>query len=361
MTTPAALLDPWFLDHLVCPVDHGALQLVGGAFECAAGHRFPIVDGVPVMVVESVPPTMAGGEQSLARARGIPGDTRAPGLYLESLGISEDEKLGVIDLARRGSSIDAVVAYLVAATNGLMYRHLIGTLNRYPIPDLPLPSGHGGLLLDVGCSWGRWSLAGHTKGYNVVGIDPSLGAVMAARRVARQLGVPNRYLVADARYLPFPPRLFDVTYSYSVLQHLSTADAARAVREMGRVLKRGGIAKVQMPTRYGLRCLYHQARRRFREATGFEVRYWTHSDLRRLFTAAVGATRFEVDCYFGIGLQQADEPIMPPALQRVLWASNRLKAASRFVPGLPRLADSVYVEAVRTAAVETVMGADGAQ
>ncbi len=346
MTGAAEPIDSWFLEHLACPADRGALRLRTGELECAAGHRFPIVDGVPVMLLESVPTTMAGTESSLRRARGEGADARAPELYLESLGISDAEKEGVVALARRDGPVDPVVAYLVAATNGLMYRHLIGSLDRYPVPDIPLPAGDGRLLLDVGCSWGRWSLAAHAKGYAVVGLDPSLGAVMAARRVARQLNVPNRYVVGDARCLPFASRLFDVTYSYSVLQHLSKADAAQAVGELGRVLKAGGTAKVQMPTRYGLRCLYHQVRRGFREGTGFEVRYWTLAELRRLFTARVGATRFEADCYFAIGLQSSDERLMTPGLRRVVRASEFLKAASRRWPALIGVADSVFAEAV---------------
>ncbi|MDP3719088.1 MAG: methyltransferase domain-containing protein [Acidobacteriota bacterium] len=346
MTGAAEPIDPWFLEHLVCPADRGALQLATGAFECPTGHRFPIVDGVPVMLLESVPATMAGTESSLRRARGEGVDARAPELHLESLGVSDAEKEGIVALARRGGPVDPVVAYLVAATNGLMYRHLIGALDRYPIPDIPLPSGDGRSLLDVGCSWGRWSLAAHAKGYAVVGLDPSLGAVMAARRVARQVGASNRYVVGDARHLPFAPRLFDVTYSYSVIQHLSRADAGKAVRELGRVLKPGGTAKVQMPTRFGVRCLYHQARRRFREGSGFEVRYWTLPELRQLFGSHVGVTRFDADCYFAIGLQLADVSLMPPGLRLVIQASQRMKSASRRWPILVHVADSVFVESV---------------
>ncbi|MEO8677484.1 MAG: methyltransferase domain-containing protein [Vicinamibacterales bacterium] len=346
----AEACDPWFIANLVCPSDGGPLTLIGGELDCGTGHRFPVVDGVPVMLLDEGAMTMSGTENSLRRARGEGADPRAPELYLESLGISEQEKQGVVALASARPAIDPVVAYLIAATNGLMYRHLIGALDRYPIPDLPLPAGDGRWLLDIGCSWGRWSLAAQAKGYSVVGLDPSLGAVMAARRVARRLGAPNRYVVGDARRLPFASQLFDVAYSYSVLQHLSKADVGLAAHEMGRVLKAGGLAKVQMPTRFGARCLYHQLRRGFREGRGFEVRYWTLGELARLFGASVGATRFDVDCYFGIGLQPADEPLMTPALRRVLRASELLKTASRSFPLMRWIADSVFVEARKAAA-----------
>jgi SAM-dependent methyltransferase len=175
-----------------------------------------------------------------------------------------------------------------------------------------------------------------------------LGAVLAAKRTAAALGLPARYVVGDARHLPFADGVFDAVYSYSVIQHLSFSDAARAVHEIGRVVKPAAVVRVQMPTRYGLRCLYHQARRRFRAATGFEVRYWTWAQLRALFTEAIGATRFEVDGYFGIGLQPADRTLMTPSLRAVLGASEWLKGATRFVPVLKRGADSVFVEAVRS-------------
>jgi SAM-dependent methyltransferase len=266
---------------------------------------------------------------------------------LESLGISETEKTELLQLTRTGTTIDPVVAYLVAATNGLMYRHLIGVLERYPIPELPLPDGKDRRLLDVGCSWGRWSLAAASQGYEAVGIDPSLGAVMAARRVARQIGAPTRYVVGDARHLPFPAGVFDVIYSYSVIQHFSYTDAEQAAAEMGRVLRAGGIAKVQMPTKYGIRCLYHQARRGFRSPRRFEVRYRTLGQLRELFETRIGATRFEADCYFGIGLQRSDAALMNGPRTAVIAASEAVKSASHLIPALIRVADSVFANATK--------------
>jgi SAM-dependent methyltransferase/uncharacterized protein YbaR (Trm112 family) len=338
-------IDPWFTANLVCPVDRTSLRADGHQLVCADDHRYPCVDGVPIMLRRDTAATIPVAESSLRRSAGTEVDGRAPDLHLESLSISEAEKVGVLERAQRPGPVDPVVAHLVAATNGLMYKHLIGALDHYPIPHLGLPAGEGRRLLDVGCSWGRWSIAAARLGYDVIGVDPSLGAVMAARRVARQLGVSNRYIVADARHLPLRDRSVDVTYSYSVLQHLSADDAAASVGEMGRVLKPGGVARVQMPTRFGVRCLYHQARRAFRTATGFEVRYWTLGALSSLFARHIGPARFDVDCYFGIGLQAADAPLMTSSLRRVLWMSERLKAISRRFRPLVTVADSVFVEA----------------
>jgi hypothetical protein len=56
-----------------------------------------------------------------------------------------------------------------------------------------------------------------------------------------------------------------------------------------------------------------------------------------------------VDGFFGIGLQRADEPLMTPALRRVLHASEGLKGASRRFRPLISVADSVFVEAIARA------------
>ena len=77
------------------------------------------------------------------------------------------------------------------------------------------------------------------------------------------------------------------------------------------------------------------------------MRYWTVPALVRLFERQIGETRVDVDCYFGIGLQPSDEPLMTPGLKRIMRASERLKAASRRWSALVWVADSVFVESSR--------------
>ena len=341
-------IDRWLAQHLACPIDRLPVRIDGAVLTCANAHTYPIVDGVPVMLRDDVPQTIDFVNASIARAWGrTEGDRRAPQLYLESLGISEDEKASVVRHAAGSPAIDPVVMHLVAATNGLMYRDQIGVLGRYPIPHLRLPEGGGRRLLDVGCSWGRWSMAAAQKGYRVIGVDPSLGAVMAARRVAKSLGLDAAFVVGDARYLPLADDAFDAVFSYSVIQHFAKTDAARAVGEMARTLQHGGIAKVQMPSCWGARCLYHQWRRGFRDAEGFDVRYWTLPELRRVFSAGFDRIAFEVDCYFGIGIQPTDSDLMSPLRKGVVMASETLRKISAMMPPLVWAADSVYVEAVK--------------
>ena len=183
---------------LICAKDKSALtKATSKKLVCAQGHSYPIVAGIPVLLRDEIEPTIKLAQASLSRARALPGsiDKRCPDLYLESLGVSEAEKNLIVTLADApATTVDPVVSVILAATNGNLYKHLIGRLTTYPIPRLPLPQGEGKLLLDIGCGWGRWSIAAARNGYKVVGIDPSLGVLLAAQRVAKSMNIDITYL-----------------------------------------------------------------------------------------------------------------------------------------------------------------------
>jgi SAM-dependent methyltransferase len=243
------------------------------------------------------------------------------------------------------SSVDPYVQEQVAQTNGMLYRPLVGKLTRYPIPDLRLPSvsaNEGRTFLDIGCNWGRWCMATDAKGYLPAGIDPRPEALDAARRVAKDLGVRARFVTGISEAVPFEDASFDVVFSYSVLQHLAKERVYRTVAEIRRVLKPGGVALVQMPNWLGVRCIYHQTRRRFREAVGFEVRYWGIRELHDAFNP-IGPAEISVDGFFGLGIQAADIDLMPPFEAVVIRSSEALRSVSRRMPSLIYVADSVYL------------------
>lgn len=337
---------------LSCPKDRTRLtSLPDGALSCERGHRYPVVDGIPVLLRDDIKQTIELAEASIARAKKVPGsiDARNPALYLESLGVSEAEKELAIELAACGSKMDPVVSVVIGATNGIAYKRLIGGNFDYPIPDIRLPQAAGELFLDIGCNWGRWSLAAARRGYRVVGIDPSLGAIMAARRVARQLNMSIDYICADARYLPFGDASFGVVFSYSVIQHFSKADAALTFEEIGRILKASGTCMIQVPNRLGIRSLVHLMRRRFAEGSGFDVRYWRISELRKAFERFVGPAKISVHCFFGLGLEPIDRHLMPSGIRLAISVSELLRLLSMKAAWLTNLADSVYVTAVKPA------------
>lgn len=91
--------------------------------------------------------------------------------------------------------VDPFERAAIGTANSNLYGHLVGNLKEYPIPRLWLPDGNGKLFLEVSCNWGCWCLAAAKSGYCPAGIDPSLKAIRAARRVAWQLGVETFYIV----------------------------------------------------------------------------------------------------------------------------------------------------------------------
>ena len=241
--------------------------------------------------------------------------------------------------------IDSFVQQIIAGTNGCFYIPLVGKLTEYPIPALRLPRGEGKFFLEIGCNWGRWCVAAARAGYCPVGIDPSLKGIRAARHVAQQLGVEAQYVVADGRHLPFAAHSFDQVFSYSVLQHLSREAVRLVLDEIARVMRPEGGCLVQMPNRFGLRCLYHQARRGFREGRDFEVRYWTPKELSSTFHGVFGSARILVDGFFSLNPQISDVRLLPRRYRPIIYVSEALRAVSRTFSPLTYLADSLYVTA----------------
>lgn len=346
-------ITPRLLRLLACPAGHGSLTVAGHWLRCYAGCAFPIVDGVPVMLRGDLPQTIdlawASLRQAESHARGEAPSSSLdePPLWAGSLGLSDEQRQQVLAALHDDQAVDPAIAYLVAATNGIAYLDAVGRLASVPIPALRMPPGEGRTLLDIGCSWGRWVVAAARLGYRPIGIDPSLGAIMAARRLTRSLGIEADFVVGDARMLPFGTASLDTTYSYSVVQHLSYTDAAQAIAEMGRVLVPGGQSLVQMPNALGIRSLQHQARRHFRAPRGFEVRYWTLPRLLALFREQIGETRWSVDCFFGLGLQATDLQYMTPLARAATRMSEVLRGLAVHVKPLGWVADSLYFDAVK--------------
>ncbi len=340
-------MDQWLRENLACPRDHKSLDYDNNVLTCPDGHRYPVVDGIPVMLLDEVEQTLWVAAASLEKTQAN-GDTSADDEFpfADTLGIDPEERAQLSKLPKTG--VDPVVQMSIAKTCGNLYTPLVGNLKTYPIPELRLPDASGETLLDIGCNWGRWSIAAAQKGYDVVGIDPSIGAVMTARRVFKQLGLNGRFVVADGRFLPFAQGVFDVVFSYGVLQHIDKEASQLVINDIARVIKKGGTCLIQLPNLYGIRCLYNNARRGFRKASTFaEIRFWTLSEIRRTFSKLIGTSSITVDAYFGLGIQKSDVDILPPKFKLVVRCSEALRRMSVHIPLMTHFADSVYVKSSR--------------
>jgi ubiquinone/menaquinone biosynthesis C-methylase UbiE len=94
-------------------------------------------------------------------------------------------------------------------------------------------------LLDVGTGPGPLALAFAPYVERAVGFDLAAPMLEAARLAAKREGVENLRLVAgDVHRLPFPDRSFALVTSRACPHHFT--NIGQAVREMARVLARGG-------------------------------------------------------------------------------------------------------------------------
>jgi SAM-dependent methyltransferase/uncharacterized protein YbaR (Trm112 family) len=320
-------MNEWLQRHLVCPRDKNDLALSGDKLECPQGHQYTIFDDIPVMLVDDAESTHGYIARTLERlsANGGPGADQ-PGSSAET--------------------IDPFVQSEVPYTSGQLYFSVQNKLTRYPIPEIRLPPGNGERLLDIGCNWGRWSIAAAKKGYRPIGLDPSLDAVLAARRVSKQLGVAADFVVGDSRFLPFADDSFDVVFSYGVFQHLSKANVRHSLGEARRVLKPGHKTLFQMPNKYGIRSFQNRWRRGWAEGEGFDVRYWSPRELLDTFEQEIGPSVMTTDCFFGLGIQASDADLMPARHRAVIRTSELLRKLNRTMTMLTKVADSVYLESV---------------
>ncbi len=100
-------------------------------------------------------------------------------------------------------------------------------------------------VLDCGCGPGSITLglAELVSPGRVVGIDLEPTMIERAKGLASEADIGNvEFRVADIYDLPFGEGEFDAVFSSSVTEHLS--DPVSALREVRRVIKRGGIAGI---------------------------------------------------------------------------------------------------------------------
>lgn len=303
---------------LACPLDRGTLRAQDETLVCEHGHIFRVEGDIPIFT-------------DAVRREPVPKNMPA-----SPHGPSQD------------ASIDAFVNDWVVNTNGNLYRRARGRLKRYPIPQWPLASAAGKIVVDVGCSWGRWSVAAARAGFFPVGLDVHIDALAAAKRVSRQLGAKTAQVCGDVELLPFRSASVDVVFSYSVLQHIDRLKVTRFLGEVARVLKPGGLCLIQLPNAFGLCSILRQARRGFREAAAgtFEMRYWTRGGIRdAIERAGLRDMRLRADGFFSQDPQLSDLDLLSSGAKLVVLASHAGRKAADALPPLVSLADSLWVEA----------------
>ena len=241
----------------------------------------------------------------------------------------------------------------IAATNGIQYVDRIGKLGDYPKYRLPVDEVENALMLDIGCGWGRWLVGGAEKGYVPIGIDLRLEFCQAARQTLKQAGMNGYTVVADLRELPFRDEIFDLAWSFSVIQHTHKERLLSCLKDIRRLLVRGGFAKMEFPNRNGIRNRNGPAKTFAREAEDYDswaVRYYSVKEYKDFFTQIFGNFRFTNHSFLGIGVLKEDLKYVSFKNKILCGISLTGSALAKIVPGLKNYSDSIYCMATKTAA-----------
>ena len=170
-------------------------------------------------------------------------------------------------------------------------------------------AGTAGLdVLDVGCGQGIDLVRYARAGARATGVDLTPRHVELAQAHLAAMQLPGTAVVGDAERLPFADAMFDRVSSNGVLHH--TPDIAAALREIRRVLRPGGEARVIVYNRSSLHYWFNQ------------VLYWGLFK-RRLLTehSMQGVLSSNVE-YTSIGARPLVRVYTPRGMRRLLRAAG---------------------------------------
>lgn len=105
-------------------------------------------------------------------------------------------------------------------------------------------------VLEVGVGLGAEHQQFAAAGAQLYGIDITKRAIEHTQRRLSIYGLESDLHIGDAERLNFQDDFFDIVYSWGVLHH--TPDTPKAISEVWRVLKPGGVAKVMIYHKYSL-------------------------------------------------------------------------------------------------------------
>ncbi|QQO36583.1 class I SAM-dependent methyltransferase [Bradyrhizobium diazoefficiens] len=112
-------------------------------------------------------------------------------------------------------------------------------------PFARFEEGHEQAVLEIGVGMGadheQWARSGPAR---LCGIDLTPRAVDLTRERLALAHLESELRVADGERLPFPDATFDIVYSWGVLHH--SADTTQAFKEVARVLKPRGTARIMI-------------------------------------------------------------------------------------------------------------------
>ncbi len=247
------------------------------------------------------------------------------------------------------SRIPWVIQNQIAATNGVHYINRVGKLNDYPIYELPLGKVTGGkMMLDIGCGWGRWLIAGANRGYTPIGVDIRLEFCETALNVMKDFNKTGYVVAGDLENLPFKENVFDLIWSFSVIQHTHYQRFINCLQGINKVLTPEGFTYLEFPNRNGLRNKMGMVQKNESEKDNYDswaVRYYTIDEYREIFDTYLSGFSYCTHSFLGLGVLKEDLKYVTLKNKIMCLASLLLSKTTKVFPKLTEYADSLYIYA----------------
>lgn len=251
------------------------------------------------------------------------------------------------------SKLSWTVQQQIAATNGLHYIDIIGKLNHYPVFELPVDFAvkPESLMLDIGCGWGRWLIAGANKGYLPIGMDLRLEFCQTALKVLKDLNLPGYTVVGDLENLPFQDSTFDLVWSFSVIQHTHYERLINCLGHINRILIENGLTKLEFPNKTGFRNKFgpvKQSEKLKDDYNNWCVRYYKIEEYNNIVSKYLKNINFSVHSFLGIGILKEDLKYVSFKNKIPVSISLILTQLAKRLPILLKYSDSIYITATKS-------------
>src|SRR5579864_2936767 len=116
----------------------------------------------------------------------------------------------------------------------------------HELKRVPLKDRHGWKALEIGCGLGRLMRPMSRHFVEIHGVDVSDEMVARAKEKLADVPSAHAHVTDGASLSQFEDESFDFVYSYAVFQHIPSREVVlQYLREMHRVLRAGGLARLQ--------------------------------------------------------------------------------------------------------------------